>query len=65
MVRTGLKFLTPASIGLYPAAMNIDKTAANLHLYVRNDGGRTRLIVVRGLGADKDANEWPALGPVH
>jgi hypothetical protein len=34
----------------YPAAMDADKITANPHQNVRNDGGRTPAIVVRGPG---------------
>ncbi len=52
-VRTGRKRLAAASMWKYPAAMDVDSIAANLHPNVRDDGGRTVPIVVRGLGADK------------
>jgi hypothetical protein len=41
------------SMWKYPAAMDVDSIAANLHPNVRDDGGRTEPIVVRGPGADK------------
>ena len=36
------------SMWKYPAAMDVDKIAANLHPNVRNDGGRTLVIVLWG-----------------
>ncbi len=52
-VRTGRKRLAATSMWKYPAEMNVDSIAANLHQNVRDDGGRTEPIVVRGPGADK------------
>ena len=36
----------------HPAAMDVDKNAANLHPNVRDDGGRTQTILVRSLKGD-------------
>ncbi len=52
-VRTGRKRLAAVSLRKHPAAANIDKVITNLDHNVRNDGGRTPLIVVDGPGADK------------
>jgi hypothetical protein len=39
----------------YPAAMDVDNIVASLQPNVRNDGGHTDAIVVRGPGAGKSA----------
>ena len=47
-VRTGRNRNAAVSMRKYPAAMDVDKIAADLHQNVRDDGGRTPVIVIRG-----------------
>lgn len=64
-VRTGRNRLAAVTMWKYPAAMDVDKITANPHPNVRDDGGRTPVIVVRGPGADKSAtrgDQWTGPG---
>ena len=64
-VRTGRKRLAATSMWKYPAAMDVDSIAASLHPNVRDDGGRTPSIVVRGPSSDKKALPAAESGNPH